>query len=101
MAGESCYVLEYGAFDDQKSIQEAVREELQEDGDEISRPFYVIDVYDPISQFLFVYLDDGEDPVVYSARYSDLENMHPVRPKNLSKFIRSRIDRVKAGRNPF
>jgi len=57
-------------------------------------------------QFLFIYLDEGEDPLVYEGLYSGggvnfPDWIHSVSVKSLSELINHRIDRQKEGRNPF
>jgi hypothetical protein len=65
LAGNYSYFFDYGVNDTQKEMQEEVRETLKITERVISRPFYVLGVID--SQFLFVYLDEKEDPQIYSA----------------------------------
>ena len=65
LAGNYCIVLDYGLNDTQQELQEFVRENMQEENRIITRPFYAIDVYNAGDQFLFVYLDEGDDPEVY------------------------------------
>lgn len=104
LAGADCYVLDYGLNDTQQELQEYVRGRMQETGRSISRPFYVIDIYNAGGQFLFVYLDEGDNPVVYEGHYYD--NVHfsswirQIMP-SLSDLIDHRVERVLKGRNPF
>ncbi|MDH7911371.1 hypothetical protein [Winogradskyella sp. SYSU M77433] len=71
LAGENCYCLEYNAVDPdfieptQTYMQESVRNyEIPNMGLNFTRPFYVIDsVY--VGNFRFVYLDEGNDPIVH------------------------------------
>jgi len=70
----------------------------------ISRPFFAIDVYNGGDQFVFVYLDNGDDPAVYEGVYYDAygrPNWIMLVTENLSVYINSLIARVKEGRNPF
>ncbi|WP_207536468.1 hypothetical protein [Desertivirga arenae] len=104
LAGKDCYFLDKGLNESQEELQKFVRENLRDDVRKIDRPFFAIDVYNTFDQFLFVYLDEGEDPPVYEAHYSD----HPSREhwislviKSLSKFVENNVERVKQGRNPF
>ena len=106
LAGAFCYVLDYGTFDTQQELQEDVRRIMALEARVISRPFYAIDVYNQGDQFLFIYLDGGEDPQVYEGLYNGggvnfSDWIHPVTAKSLSELINHRIDRQKAGRNPF
>ncbi len=100
MAGEYCYVLDYGPFRTQNRMQEAQRERLQDGGYVISRPFFAIDCYCYGSQFLFIYLDEGDNPPV---NVIDLEygSIWEINNDSLSLYINELIDIVKAGQNPF
>ncbi|KOS08126.1 hypothetical protein AM493_20295 [Flavobacterium akiainvivens] len=101
LAGNFCYVLDYGIEDTPKKMQEFVREELKDTNQNINRPFYAIDTYNGNDQFLFIYLDEGNDPPVYQAQYY-VENLgiYPI-TNSLSSYINDLIQRVKQGRNPF
>ena len=104
IAGESCYVLDYGLDETQEELQEYVREKLIRKGRVINRPFFVIDVYNSGDQFLLVYLDEGDNPAVYEAHYydhSDWPDWISLVTENLSTYINVLIERVKQGRNPF
>ncbi|MFD2581068.1 hypothetical protein ACFSR6_01105 [Pedobacter vanadiisoli] len=106
LAGAFCYVLDYGTFDTKQELQEDVRRIMSIQGRIISRPFYAVDVYNQGDQFLFIYLDEGEDPLVYEGLYSGggvnfPDWIHSVSVKSLSELINHRIDRQKEGRNPF
>jgi len=102
LAGNYCYVLATGTFDTQQEMQEYVRVKLVSEDLSISRPFFVIDVYNTSDQFLFVYLDDGDNPAVYEAVYDNERPdwIHLVM-NSLSGYIDTLIERVKEGRNPF
>jgi len=65
LSGEYSYTFDYGISDSQKEMQEEVRETLKITERVISRSFYVLGVIE--SKFLFVYLDEKEDPQIYSA----------------------------------
>ena len=97
-------MLDYGLNDTQQELQDFVRENMQEENRVITRPFYAIDVYNAGDQFLFVYLDEGDDPAVYQASYEDLSDrpnwINKVTP-TLSNFVNRKIERVKKGQNPF
>ena len=104
LAGNYCIVLDYGLNDTQQELQEFVRENMQEENRIITRPFYAIDVYNAGDQFLFVYLDEVDDPAVYQASYEDRSDrpnwINKVTP-TLSNFVNRKIERVKKGQNPF
>jgi hypothetical protein len=82
-------------------MQEFVRKKLEKHGKHIGQPFFVIDTYNGNEQFLFVYLNDGEDPAVYEALYYEKEEWYYQICPNLSIYISNLIERVKEGRNPF
>jgi hypothetical protein len=97
--------LDYGLADSQQEMQEEVRERLAKAHQEITRPFMAIDVYNVADQFVFIYLDEGDNPPVYEATYH-FRNMDydPFIRKiqlSLSALLENRITRVKEGTNPF
>ena len=104
LGGSDCYVLDYGLNETQQKLQEFVRENMQEESRVITRPFYVIDVYNAGDQFLFIYLDEGDNPPVYEGHYWD-SNDRPswitLVDSSLSNYINDLVNRVKNGQNPF
>lgn len=54
LAGNYCIVFDYGLNTTQQELQKFVRAEMLEEGRTITRPFFVIDVYNASDQFLFV-----------------------------------------------
>jgi hypothetical protein len=102
LAGNFCYVLDYGINESQEELQEFVREELNYYNKEISRPFFAIDVYNASDQFLLIYLDEGDNPAVHEAIYYE-NSLRWIRliSYNLSQYIDNLIVRVKEGRNAF
>jgi len=70
LAGNFCYVLDYGPVDSQDEFQQNVRKFLTNNsakGHTITRPFFALDQYGG-DQFLFIYLDESvDDPTVYQA----------------------------------
>ncbi|MBP4136950.1 SMI1/KNR4 family protein [Flavobacterium geliluteum] len=102
LAGNYCYVCDYGIDETQQELQEWVREDMADNGRTISRPFYAFDVYGG-DQFLFIYLDEGENPTVYEAHpwitgsnwIKHLDNL------TIKSLVDSGIERVKRGENPF
>ena len=107
LAGQLCYVLDYGLNGSQKEMQEDAREWLVDrELNIIMRPFFIIDVHNGSSGFLFVYLDKGiNDPIVY---YADLDiNLDPDYPRlgssqtTLSSFVNARIDYLQRRINPY
>lgn len=105
LAGIKCYVLDYGIMESQQEMQEEARQWLVDFNRTISRPFYVIDVYNAGEQFLMVYLDEGDNPNVYEAylpNWRDDQMLWLDRVgRTLKDFINIRIDMVKQGYNPF
>lgn len=104
LAGKFCYVLDYSLHDSQQELQDAVRDYMAEYCRIINRPFFAIDVYNHSDQFLFVYLDEGDDPAVHEGHYfsrDDMPNWITSVSETLSSYIEALIERVKEGRNPF
>ena len=100
LAGNSCYVLDYGGLDSQTAIQEYSREMLIDRNIQINRPFFVIDVYEYGQQFLFVYLDEGvDDPNVHQMEFSS--NVSSELGLGLTEYINLGIKKLLSGRNPF
>lgn len=100
LAGEYCYVLDYNIFDSQEELQDEAREWLQKYNRTINRPFFAIDAYNAGEQFLFVYLDEGDDSLVMSAylpQRNDVQFIESMQNKKLSEFIKGRIDTIKQG----
>ena len=105
LGGKFCYVLDTGWYNTQQEMQDAAREWLTENSRTISRPFYVIDVYNAGEQFLMIYTDEGDNPNVYSAylpqdREQNGEWLRNI-GRSLKDFIDFRINKVIKGFNPF
>lgn len=107
LAGQRCYVLDYGLNYTQEEMQDDAREWLIDRSlNIITRPFFVIDVHNGSSAFLFVYLDEGvNDPIVYQA---DLDiNLNPDYTRLmdlqacLSSFVNARISYLQQGFSPY
>lgn len=107
LAGGYCYVLDYGLNDTQQELQEDTRSYMAESYNaNITSPFYVIDVYNALDQFLFVYLDkDNEAPFVYEAYMPDYgrKDKDWLRKfdSNLSQYTDKCMERLLHGYNPF
>ncbi|MEN2401076.1 hypothetical protein GKZ90_0014915 [Flavobacterium sp. MC2016-06] len=102
LAGKDCYVLDYSS-DNQEELQTDVREWLSNFNRSIARPFFAIDAHNPGEQFLYVYLDESDDPTVYQAYLPIRNDILPFTSlqRTLSDFIKVHIDLVKKGYNPF
>jgi hypothetical protein len=103
IAGEYCYVFDYGLNDTQTELQADVRENLVDFNLSIVRPFYAVDIYGYGSTFLFVYLDeDAEDPIIYEGAYGGDPRgwLHSLNA-TLSQFVNARLKRFLSGENPF
>ena len=104
LAGKYCYVLDYNIFETQQELQEAVREWLSEKKLSINRPFFAIDAYNYGEAFLFIYLDEGDNPIVRQAYLfprKDMPFISNLLGQSLSGYIKGQIDDVKQGINPF
>lgn len=104
LAGKSCYVLSHNILEIDE-LQEEPREWMEEYNKAIHRPFYVIECWAYEESFLFVYLDEDDDPIVRQA-YLFCEDYNipfisGLSGKTLSEFINRRISIKKEGYNPF
>ncbi|MDG4654296.1 hypothetical protein [Chryseobacterium arthrosphaerae] len=104
LAGKRCHVLSHNILDINE-LQENPREWMQENNKAINRPFYVIECWAYEESFLFVYLDETDDPIVRQA-YLFCEDYNIPFISNLSghtlsEFINHRINLRKQGYNPF
>jgi hypothetical protein len=107
LAGKYCYVLDYGRKQTQTILQDFGRRQLIRRNRNIphNRPFFVIDIYNPNEQFLFVYLDEAQDPTVYELILYNLSPseghwLHSV-GGTLSQYIESCTKDLLRGYNPF
>ncbi|WP_293308176.1 hypothetical protein [Pedobacter sp. UBA5917] len=102
LAGGGTCVLDRGRNKTQQEMQEHVRKCLVRYNRSINRSFYAIDVYNPGDQMLFIYLDEGDDPIVYNAVYEEpIEEWLSSTMLTIAQIINGRIDNVKKGWNPF
>jgi hypothetical protein len=108
LAGKSCYVLDYGRKETMAEMQEDVRRRMTAKSRILPRPFFAIDVYNAGDQFLFVFLDEGDNPPTYEGLYyydpevdSDYPQWYHPLGVTLSELIEDGVNRVKQGRNPF
>lgn len=103
IAGGNCYVLDYGRNRTQTQLQESAREDLVDNDLSISRPFYVVDIYNAHDMFVFVYIDENkEDPIIHEAVFEGDERgwIHSLN-MTLSQLIDRRLKRYLSGINPF
>lgn len=96
LAGDFCYVCDFGLSDTQEELQLSVREDISYFNRVISRPFYVFDVYNPTDNFLFIYLDEGDNPPVRVAQYEkDYANWISIVIDKFSDYIDRLVDRAR------
>jgi hypothetical protein len=106
IAGGGSYLLETGVNETQDDLQHWVRDIILGDNDQqISRPFFAIDMYGG-HKFLFVYLDEQkDDPEVYQAspyRETGDESTWIIDLEiTLSNLINQRLLFVLSGYNPY
>jgi hypothetical protein len=106
LAGQYCYVLDYGMNDTQEEMQNDVQDWFIDYSFSITRPFFVIDVHNGSDAFLFVYLDEGiNDPMVYLCILDINYNTNYPRLRatesTLSSLINKKIGYLQSGINPF
>ncbi|MEY8760493.1 hypothetical protein [Chryseobacterium tongliaoense] len=104
LAGKNCYVLDYNIFETQEELQDAARAWLQMYNRVINRKFFVVDAYNAGDQFLFIYLDEGDDPIIrqaYLPLRNDTQFVTTLLGRTLSQYIKDQIDVMKQGYNPF
>lgn len=102
LAGNYYNVFDYGIFDSQQDFQDFAKQDFTESNKTISRPFFVLD-YNTGYNFLFIYLDEGDNPTIYEANtwvegdnwIKHLENL------TIKSLVDDGIERVKRGENPF
>jgi len=102
LAGNFFYVCDYGPNDNQQEMQEWVREHMRDNNRSINRPFFAFDIYGG-GTFLFIYLDEGDNPKVFEASpYSDYNDwIRPLEPQTIQSIVNIGINRVKMGQNPY
>lgn len=110
LAGNYCPVLDYGRNNSQDEMQQRARgwfTAFGRIGPSIERPFYIIDVYNAGSQFLFVYLDEGKDDPIVCEVNLDMIDIHDGEPfihsleRTLSAYIDVCLQELLSGYNPF
>lgn len=102
LAGKYCYVLEHNVLDINE-FQKEPREWMEESNKAINHPFYVIEIWGFAESFLFVHLDEDDDPIVRHAELNCEEYNVPFISClcRLSAFINHRIDINKKDRDLF
>lgn len=102
LAGNFCYVCDYGPNDSQQEMQEWVREHMKDNSRSLNRSFYAFDVYGG-DTFLFIYLDEGDNPTIFEAKpYSDDNNwIRVLKSQTIKSIVNIGINRVKKGQNPY
>lgn len=108
LAGKSCYVLDYGMGETQEDIQNFVRSRMTNKNRILPKPFFAVDLYNNFEQFIFIFLDEGDNPPTYEGLYyydsetdSDYPEWYHPLGVTLSELIDDGVNRVKQGRNPF
>lgn len=89
LAGDFCYLLEWNAWSPEEemyqiSLQNSIVRYIENMGLNITRPFMGIDLAYP-GNFRIVYLDEGDDPIVYAA--DEKNNTIEPSDKTLSQLI--------------
>lgn len=101
LAGEFCICFSYGPNDTQNDYQLWIRGHMAYMSRVISRPFYALHYYGGID-FLFIYLDEGDNPMIYQASpYVDEVDWIKNLNINVKDYIGASIDRIKRGENPY
>jgi hypothetical protein len=101
LAGDLCNIFDYGLNATQHELQQEAREMLIYKNRTINRPFYATEVRDG-EIFMFVYLDEGEDPMIHEAvPYLTDEPWDRDLEMTLSQFCDLSIEDIKRGENPF
>ncbi len=82
-------------------LQETSKKILEEYGQEIKRPYFVIDQLDGCEQFGFFYLDENkEDPLIYNCTPTQVEEGDPLISKykqgEFTKVVKSLIESAKS-----
>ncbi len=101
LAGNYCHALDYGggslsAMNSEKYMRKFVeRSRARVNGPTPPRPYHIIEIIDGGSVFLFVYLDEGDNPEVHEGitDYED-ENFRSLK-RTIPEFIKARIDSFK------
>ena len=97
LAGDYCNVLEYGVYDTRQEIQEDFRDDLVRLNKTLSRPYFVIECHLG-AVYSFVYLDEGDNPLLYYCNlYEDESEWLVTYNQTIPEYINDAIDRLKAG----
>lgn len=109
LAGKYCYGVSYGGLAEygssgllvQQEMQEFARQRMQKYNKLIARPFYVIDL-SIASQFLFMYLDEGDNPQLYDACPPEEDEWIEILPNaTIKSYIDNAVNLVKKGESPY
>lgn len=104
LAGNGCTMMDMGISETQQEFQEWMRELLLDEGKIYTRPFYALETYSN-DWFIFIYLDEGDNPNLYLAYFMDeaagLSEPYKKMTHTLPSLINNRIQRYKEGGNPF
>lgn len=97
LAGNYCNVFDYGIFDSQEDFQNFARQDFTESTKTILRPFFVLD-YNTGYNYLFIYLDEGDNPNIYVASPGENTSnwIEPLK-YNIKNYSEYAIDCIKKG----
>ncbi|GFD75530.1 MULTISPECIES: SMI1/KNR4 family protein [Tenacibaculum] len=103
LAGDYCGALPLYDTADLETLasdwhQEIMKETMEEFGTKIKRPFWLYAESNGCEQFVFFYLDEGDDPYIYVVDYdhnNNFETQKIVKSKNtFSKGIEGAIEQA-------
>ena len=104
LAGKYCEWLDFSFYDSQQELQDNIRAELLTIFRvTVSRPFFVIETI-PDGTFIFMYLNEGDNPPLYHSNYLTQDNFAAEQEKgkgSLKFLIEKRIELYLEGFNPF
>ncbi|CAA0205625.1 SMI1/KNR4 family protein [Tenacibaculum maritimum] len=91
LAGDYCGALPLYDTADLETLasdwhQEIMHEVLGEYGTKIERPFWLYAESNGCEQFVFFYLDEGDDPYIYVVDYDDNDDSKQIIKKSVNTF---------------
>jgi hypothetical protein len=104
IAGKRCYAFDFGEIGNQvqEKMQEYSRMLMQKNNRTIVRPFYAIDL-NVSGEFLFIYLDEGDNPQIYNAApWEESTEWIELFPNvTIQSIVESKIILIRNGENPY